>query len=143
MTFTASLLDPAKRPQVVAAIAKVLDEEVSSKSGLSGIALKGAYASAKKAKEGIVDKGANAMLPDVAAALQPYWEGKGDQSFAAHLTQHKSAVADALLKVVDDKAANPDNATLAKIYKPIRGKAKGYVEEALPKLGAALEPFVS
>ena len=39
MTFTTSLLDPAKRPQVVAAIAKVLDEEVSSKSGLSGIAL--------------------------------------------------------------------------------------------------------
>lgn len=143
MSFTESLLDQAKRPQVVAAIAKVVDEEVSSKSGLSGMALKGAYASAKKAKDGIVEKAVNAMLPDLAAALQPYWDGKGEQSFAAHLQANSGQVADALLKVADDKAANPENANMAKVYKPIRGKAKGYVEEALPKLAAAIEPFVS
>lgn len=142
MTFTESLLATDTRPQVVAAIARVVDEEVGSKSGLSGMALKGAYASARKVKEGIVEKAADAMLPEIAAALQPYWDGKGDKSFAANLQANSSAAADALLKVADDKASNPSYSALAKIYKPIRGKAKGYVEEALPKLGGAIEPYV-
>ncbi|GAA1398853.1 DUF6918 family protein [Luteococcus peritonei] len=142
MSFTDSLLDPAKRPQVVQAIAAVVDQEVDAKSGLAGMALKGAYASAKKAKEGIVPKATDAMLPDIAAALQPYWDAKGEQDFGAYLSSRSGEVADSLLAVADAKAASPDNAAIAKLYKPIRGKAKGYVEEALPRLAEALKPFV-
>ena len=42
MSFTESLLDPTRRPQVVQAIATVVDQEVAAKSGLGGMALKGA-----------------------------------------------------------------------------------------------------
>ncbi|WP_420175887.1 DUF6918 family protein [Luteococcus sp. OSA5] len=143
MSFTDQLLDPAKRPQVVQAISTVIDQEVESKGGLGGMALKTAYNSAKKMKDGIVPKGTNAMLPEIAATLAPYWEAKGDQDFGAYLSSRSGEVADALLAVADAKAASPDNAAIAKVYKPIRGKAKGYVEEALPRLAAAITPFVS
>lgn len=143
MSFTESLLDPTRRPQVVQAIATVVDQEVAAKSGLGGMALKGAYASAKKVKEGIVPKATDAMLPDLAAALEPYWNARGEQDFGSYLAGRSGEVADSLLAVADTKAASPDNAALAKIYKPIRGKAKGYVEEALPQLAAAIAPFAS
>lgn len=143
MSFSESLLDPAKRPQVVTAIATVIDEEVNSKGGLGGMAIKGAYASAKKMKDGIVPKGTDAMLPDIASALEPFWNAKGDQDFGAFLSSRSAEVADALLAVADAKAESPDNAAIAKLYKPIRGKAKGYVEEALPRLAGAITPFVS
>lgn len=143
MSFTDSLLDPAKRPQVVQSLSTVIDQEVESKSGLGGMALKTAFASAKKMKEGIVPKATDAMLPEIAAALAPYWEAKGDQDFGSYLSSRSSEVADALLAVADAKASSPDNAALAKVYKPIRGKAKGCVEEALPRLAAALTPYVA
>lgn len=143
MSFTDSLLDPAKRPQVVQSLSTVIDQEVESKSGLGGMALKTAFASAKKMKDGIVPKATDAMLPEIAAALAPYWDAKGDQDFGSYLSSRSSEVADALLAVADAKAASPDNAALAKVYKPIRGKAKGYVEEALPRLAAALTPYVA
>lgn len=143
MGFTEQLLDPAKRPQVVAAIAQMVDDEVASKSGLTGMAIKGAYASAKKMKDGIVPQGVEAMLPDIASALAPHWENKGEQSFAAVLQAKSGEVADALLAVADAKAGNPDNAALAKLYKPLRGKAKGLVEEALPRLAETITPFVA
>ncbi|MEL4504305.1 hypothetical protein AAEX63_03270 [Luteococcus sp. H138] len=142
MSFTESLLSPTNRPQVVDAIATVVDQEVAGKGGLGGMALKTAYASAKRMKEGIVVKGTNAMLPDIAKALQPYWDARGDQDFGAYLSSRSGEVADDLLAVADAKAASPDNAAVAKLYKPIRGKAKGYVEEALPRLAAALTSFV-
>ncbi|MGO4956569.1 DUF6918 family protein [Luteococcus sp. Sow4_B9] len=143
MSFTEQLLDPAKRPQVVEAISTVIDQEVESKGGLGGMAIKTAYASAKKMKDGIVPKGTDAMLPEIASALAPYWEAKGDQDFGSYLSSRSGEVADALLAVADAKAESPDNAAIAKIYKPIRGKAKGYVEEALPRLATAITPFVS
>lgn len=115
MGFTERLLDPAQRAQVVDAIANVVDQEVGAKSGLSGMALKGAYASAKKMKDGIVTKGVNAMLPQVAAALAPYWDAKGDQDFGAHLAANSAEVSEKLLAMADGAAANPDNAAMAKI----------------------------
>lgn len=143
MSFTESLLDPTRRPQVVAAIATVVDEQVDAQSGLSGMALKAAYASARKMKDGLTVKATDAMLPDIAAALEPMWNARGEQPFDAYLQAHSSQAADALLAVVDAKAGNPDNAAIAKAYKPIRGKAKGYVEQALPALARAITPFVS
>lgn len=143
MSFTDSLLDPAKRPQVVQSLSTVIDQEVESKSGLGGMALKTAFASAKKMKEGIVPKGTDAMLPDIASALEPFWNAKGDQDFGSYLSSRSGEVADALLAVADAKAESPDNAAIAKLYKPIRGKARGYVEEALPRLAGAITPFVS
>lgn len=143
VSFSEQILDPSRRPQVVAAIAGVIESTVESQSGLSGMAIKTAFASAKKAKAGIVEKGTDKLLPEIAEALAPYWDGKGDQEFGAYLAANSSEAADKLLAVADENAAKADNAAMAKMYKGVRGKAKGIVEEALPKLGAAIAPFAA
>lgn len=142
MSFTEQLLDPAVRPQVVTAVANVIEKTVENQSGLSGMALKTAFNTAKKAKEGMVEKGTDRLLPDVAAALAPFWDAKGDQEFGAYLAANSADAANALLKVADDAAASSDNGAMNKVYKGVRGKAQGVVEQALPELGTTLAGFV-
>lgn len=141
MSFTDSLLDPARRPEVVKAIADVVESQVAGLSGLSGMAVKTAFNTATKAKEGVVVKGTDKMLPQLAAALEPFWDAKGDQAFGAYLSANKDQASDALLKVADGAAEQ--NAAMGKVYKGVRGKAKGYIEDALPQLGAAIEPYAA
>lgn len=143
MGFTEQILEPSRRSEVVAAIAGVIESTIAGQSGLSGMAVKTAFAGAKKAKGDMVEKGVDRMLPQVADVLAPYWDAKGDQDFGAFLGNNSSEVADKLLKVADDNAAKVDNAAMAKAYKGVRGKAKGIVEEALPKLGQAIAPFAA
>lgn len=142
-SLTETLLDPARRDQVVAAIVGVIDSEVSGRSGLSGMALKTAYSAVKKINDSIVPRATNAMLPDVAQALQPFWDNRGGAPFRDYLASHKSEAADALLAVSDRKAAATSNQTVGKLYSGVRGKAKGYVEDALPQLGGTIAGFMA
>lgn len=137
------LLDPAKRPQVVASLSSVVDEEVAGKGGLSGAALKTAFGAAKKAKADLVPKALDRLLPDFAAKLDPFWAAKGEQPFGAYLTSRKGEVSDELLAVADAKVEAYDNAGIKKAYGAIRGKASGYVEESLPRVGAAIEGLMA
>lgn len=141
MSFTEQILEPSRRPQVVAAIAGVIESTVEQQSGLSGMAIKTAFNSAKKAKPGAVEKATDKMLPELADALAPFWEAKGTQNFGAYLGANSSVAADKLLAVADANAAKADNPAMQKMYQGLRGKAKGIVEQALPKLGAAIAPF--
>lgn len=133
------MVDPAKRPQTVAALVDVVDAEVNSKSGLSGTALKGAYKAAQKIDSTIVSRAIDKMLPDFIYRLDRYWDAKGDQPFGQYLASQGEDVANTLLEVTDQRAANPNNAAVAKVYNMVRGKAKENVVAALPRLGTALE----
>lgn len=141
--LTETLLDPARRDQVVDTLVGVIDAEVADKKGLGGTVIKTAYSAAKKVGDGIVRKAVNGMLPDAAAALQPLWDDKGTAPFGVHLTAHSDRAADALLAVADSRANNPKHAAIAKIYNGIRPKAKQHVVEALPRLGTAVETLAS
>ncbi|MEE4021913.1 hypothetical protein V1Y59_02390 [Gordonia sp. PKS22-38] len=133
-----SLLD-TDRPAVVADLVGVIDAEVADQKGLSGAAVKTAYAAAQKVKPGVVSSATNLMLPDFLTALQPFWDAKpAGVTFADHLAANSDAAAEALLTVTDDQVATAKPA-LAKAYNSLRGKAKGYVVAALPRVGAAIE----
>lgn len=138
-TLNEILLDPARRPQAVDALSAVVNDEVKAKSGISGAAIKTAFGAATKVDSSIVHKAIDKMLPDFAAKLEPYWAAKGDQPFGTHLAGQSDAVANSLLEVTDQRAADPDNAALSKAYGMLRGKAKDNVVAALPRLGAAIE----
>ena len=138
-TLREILLDPARRPDVVAALVGAVGAEVESRSGLSGAAVKAGYKAVQKLSPDLVRRAVNSMLPQWAEHLEPFWSGRGDQSFAAHLVANGSAAADALLAVTDARAANPKHAAIAKVYSKLRGKAKDNVEAALPRLGEALQ----
>lgn len=141
-TLSEILLSPERRPQTVDTFVAVVDDEVKSKSGLGGAAIKTAYGAAKKIDDKLVRKAITKMLPDFVARLEPYWAARGGQPFGAYLVANGDAVAESLLEVTDRRAANPDNAAAAKVYGMLRGKAKSNVTAALPRLGAAVESLV-
>ncbi|MGV9826764.1 MULTISPECIES: DUF6918 family protein [unclassified Gordonia (in: high G+C Gram-positive bacteria)] len=133
-----SLLD-TDRAATVADLTGVIDTEVSKQKGLGGAAVKAAYGAVQKVKPDIVARATDQMLPDFLTALAPFWDSKpAGVAFGDHLAANSDAATEALLQVTDDQVGGA-RPTLAKAYKSLRGKAKGYVAEALPGVGAAIE----
>ncbi|MGW0039475.1 DUF6918 family protein [Gordonia sp. NPDC003376] len=133
-----SLLD-TNRAAVVDDLVGVIDGQVSAQKGLGGAAVKAAYATAQKVKPDIVRKATNLMLPDFVTALQPFWDSKpAGTAFGDHLAADSDSASEALLAVTDAQAETA-KAPLARAYGSLRGKAKGYVADALPAVGAAVE----
>lgn len=60
------------RELVIADCCTLIDAQVKAKSGLSGIAIKGVYATVKTFKKGFVPSVVNALLDDWLGKLQPY-----------------------------------------------------------------------
>ncbi len=145
-TLAEKLLAPAVRPKVVADSARVIDEEVASKGGLTGIAIKGAYAVVKAIKAGIIPETVDALIDDFVAKLEPFyaaWSKTPGISFAAHLEQRTGEVADALLSITDARAQRSKNATLRKAYEKLRPLGKKQVEAALPRVARMVNPYVA
>ncbi|MGC4935418.1 DUF6918 family protein [Gordonia sp. DT30] len=133
-----SLLGP-NRPAVVDDLVGVIDSRVAAQKGFGGAAVKTAYAAVGKVKPDIVKKATNLMLPDFVTALQPFWDSKpAGTSFGAHLAADPGTASEALLAVTDAQAESA-KAPLTKAYNSLRGKAKGYVTEALPAVGDVVE----
>src|SRR5258708_34795583 len=72
-TLNDMLLVPGNRPKVIADCVQLISEEVDSKGGLTGLAVKGAFALVKAVKPGFVDKAVDDMLDDFVKRLQPFW----------------------------------------------------------------------
>jgi hypothetical protein len=127
------------QPKAVEALVGVVESEVQNRSGITGVAVKVGYKAVTALQPGLVERAITKMLPDFADQLDPFWSSKGAQPFGAHLAAHGDAAAEALLAVSDQRSQKPDNAAFAKVYKTLRPKAKGLVEQALPQVGAAIE----
>lgn len=136
------LLDKAHRAKVVGDCARLVDEEVAGKGGLSGIAVKGAYAIVKKIKPSIVPDAIDNLLPDFAARLDPFYQdfvAKGiDQPFVAFLTPKAGEVAQALLAITDARAERSDNKTLRSAYQKLRPTGVKHVEAAVPGIARVI-----
>lgn len=129
----------ADREAVSADLAGVIEAQVKAQSGLSGTAVKGAYAAARKFKPGVVEAATSAMLPDFLEALAPLWDSRpAGTSFGTHLAAHSDEASEALLAVTDRQAQSAP-AALTKAYQSLRGRAKDYVTEALVPVGDVIE----
>ncbi len=138
-TLPEILTDPARRPQTVRTLVDVVESEVQSKSGLIGAALKTGFKAVRKLSPDLVERAVDGMLPDFATQLDPYWQSRDGQAFGSYLPSRGSEVAESLLAVTDERARRPQHAAVAKIYNGLRPKAKAQVQEALPRLGTAIE----
>ena len=72
-----ALLDQTRRPAAVVALTEVIDAEVADKSGIGGAAVKAGYAAARKLGGDFVPSATDRLLPQFAAALDPFWASKG------------------------------------------------------------------
>jgi hypothetical protein len=140
-TLQEKLLAPAVRPQVVADSARLIDEEVGGKSGLSGLAIKGAFAVVKAVKSGLVPEVVDSLLPSFAEKLEPIYAGwvASTEGLPGYFQKRSGQVAEALLSITDERAQKTKNATFRKAYEKLRPTGKTHVEQAVPRLGKLLE----
>lgn len=134
------LNDATKKPAVVNDCLTLIDQEVSDKSGFSGLAIKAGYAAVKGIRPGFLKNVVEDLLPKFAEALEPiYQEAKGkSQPVSAYYIANSSRVADALLSITDGKAQRASG-LVKKTYDGLRGNAKKNVEAAVPRLGRLIE----
>jgi hypothetical protein len=136
------LLAPAARPQVVADCARLIDEEVSAKSGLSGLAIKGAFAVVKAVKHGVVPEVVDTLLPGFAEKLEPIyaaWQAAAGEALPSYFQKRSGDVAEALLSITDERSKKTTNTTFRKAYEKLRPTGKNHVEQAVPRLSKLLE----
>jgi hypothetical protein len=144
-TLTDMLLAPGNRPKVVADCVQVINEEVDSKGGLTGLAVKGAFAIVKAVKPGFINEAVDHMLDDFVKRLEPFWaEAQAkNEPIGPLLNARAPQVADALLAISDERAARSTNQTLKKAYDKLRPTGKKHVEQAVPRVGRLVQKYAS
>ncbi|MEC4887910.1 MAG: hypothetical protein SAL70_42375 [Scytonema sp. PMC 1070.18] len=136
------LADTNKREMLVADCTKLLDTQVASMGGVSGMALKAGYAAIKGVAPGYCAGAIERLLPESFAALEPMWnEGVETGDPVAHLTQNRDRTADALLSVTDVRIEKSSNSTVKSVYGKFRNSAKKHVEDAVPGLAQVIDNY--
>src|ERR1700761_6946723 len=143
-TLPEILLAPQTQPQVVADCQALIEQQVSDMSGISGTAIKLAYKTVNKFAAGHVHDQVEALLPLMAAQLDPYWadfHAAGGADFGDYLTKRGDEVSEALLSITDARAANSTHPTIIKAYQAVRGNAAKHVTAALPQVGTLVQKY--
>jgi hypothetical protein len=139
------LLEAARRTQVIDDCTQLVDDEVATKGGLSGMAVKGAYAIVKKIKPGIVREVVDKLLDEFVGELAPFYadfQQKGGADLQSYLQGRAAEVATGLLKITDGRAARADNRTIKAAYERLRPTGAKHVEAAVPGIARVLGKYV-
>lgn len=134
---------PPVRDRVVADCVTLIEDQVKGKGGLSGVAIRTAYATIKAVKKGFITEVVESMLDEWLERLQRHYDtwsdGARDQRLSDFLVARSDDVAEDLLSVTDRRAETTRHKTAKKAYLKMRGSAKNNVVEAIPDLGRMLE----
>lgn len=135
--------DPAKRKQLIEDATQVVDAEVSDKGGISGMAIKAAYAMTKGLAPGMVHKILDNLANDFLDALQPFYDQAKTQGVGlrSYLDTRKNEAANALLAITDQRARGEQGGALKKGYEKLRPTAEKHVEAAVPRLADLITRF--
>jgi hypothetical protein len=145
-TLQEILLAPDTRPRVIDDCYDLIQQEVSSLSGVSGTAVKVAYKTIATFIPGHIRYMVQELVPGIVDQLQPYWAEfhlAGGSDFGDFLTKRGDEVAQALLTVTDRRAEGSGRPTVVKAYKSVRGHAAKHVEAALPRVGELVRTYAS
>lgn len=140
-----SLADAVHDPQRADAIIKdcllLLEEEVATKKGVSGLGIKAGFKAVKNAKPGFLEAVVRHLLPEFTAALDPVYQDAvaAGTDIPTYFKAHSGRVADGLLAITDRKAQASGNTLLKGAYNKLRGIAKKHVEQAVPRLADLVE----
>lgn len=135
MTLTEALQDPARRERVVADGVRLIEEEVASKRGLSGVGLRAGYAAFCKLSPGITRSAVQRLMPLVVPAIDRRWaEATASGDPHRWFRDHRGEVADDLLAVTDGLASRARNRVLLRLYRSLRGQARDHVALAVTRI---------
>ena len=140
-----NILLGSQRPAVVSALTNVAHSVIESTGGITGMALKGGLKAATAVRDDIVPHAIDTLLPDLAAALEPYWNtysaGGFAGSFGAYLAENSSSVTADLAAIADGYVEGHDIGALKKLYTSARNKGLEVLGKHLGEPGDTLEKF--
>jgi hypothetical protein len=143
VTLADKMTKSPAREQVITDCCTLIDEEVKSKGGFGGIAIKTGYGLVKAISPKFVSDVVDAMLDEWVEKLEPFygdWQKAGNgRSFTDYLTSRGGDASDKLLQVTDARAQRTKHGSVKKMYEKLRPSAKEHVEKALPRLGKLVE----
>jgi hypothetical protein len=143
-TLQEILLAPDTQPHVVDDCQKLIEQELSTKSGVSGTAVKVAYKTAHTFAPGYLRSKVEQLVPEMAVQLEPFWAdftASGSSGFGDYLVKRGDEVSEALLAVTDAHGAQSNRPTIVRAYKAVRGSAAKHITAALPNLGALVQHY--
>ena len=97
--------DEGKRAVMINDCVALINSEVKSKSGFSGMAVKAAFALVKAIKPRILEESVDGLIDDFVEVLQPFYESFQNEgstgTLETYLDQHGERVAESLLGITD------------------------------------------
>jgi hypothetical protein len=143
-TLKEILLAPSRRPAVVNDCVELVDSEVASKSGLTGMAVKAAYMVVKKLKPGMIREAVDSLLDEFVERMEPFYADclKAGQTVEAFFGGRAETIANALLGVTDAKAARAKNRTIKSAYERLRPTGVKHTAAAVPGIARVIRKHV-
>jgi hypothetical protein len=142
MGLSDGLLDSNKKAMVVDDCCTMIDAQLASKSGISGMALKAAFAALRGIKPGYIPHVVEMLLPQCFAVLDPLWnEGVQKGNPVEYMAASRSQAADALLSITDERIKDSKRALVRGTYEKLRNSAKQHVEAAVPDLAKVIDRY--
>jgi hypothetical protein len=135
---------PDVEPRVVPDVLALVDNELASKSGISGTAVKVAFKAVTAFAPGYYQETVTGMIPEMVDQLAPYWDdfqASGSGDFGDYLVKRGDEVSASLLVVTDEMARESGRATVVKAYGAVRNGAGKHIQAALPNLGAMVQKY--
>lgn len=135
------------RRRVIDDAVRLVDDEVRSKGGLTGLALKAGYATFKAVKPGIMPVAVDKLLDEFSAAMDPFyqdWLAAGAKgSIGKVMLPRRAEVAEALLAITDERARGFESGIVKKTYKKLRPTALRHTEEAVPGVCRLIDRYIA
>jgi hypothetical protein len=139
------LKDPATHRAVVDDGVRVIEAEVASKGGLTGMAVKAAFKAVQSIKPGFVPMALHHLMPDFARQVDPFidrWRREGGKDLKGFFVRNGREVANALLSITDERAKRAENRGVRKAYDSLRPQGLDHTVAAMPRLGELVAKYV-
>jgi hypothetical protein len=143
-----TMLNEKNRPDVIQDCVALVDAEVASKKGITGMVIKTGYKGFKAIKPSIVPTAVDVLLDDFAKVLDSYYDEylasvpDKSKSFDEWAKARDTKMADDLLGVTDDIMERSDKKAIKKIYNGMRNIAQKNVAQAIPAVGRLVVKYL-
>jgi len=135
------LQDEARREELIADFAEMVEEHVADRGGLRGMTLRAGMAAIRRKLPDAIPRTITRLLPEFLAALEPLHaqsKAASGTEFARFLKKDPARVAETMLGIADARVERSTNAGLKSFYARFRSTAENEAEEIVPGLADVL-----
>ena len=142
-TLTEVLQDQNRAQAVVQDGVRLIEDEVRSKTGVGGLAVKTGFKAVKAVKPGLIAEALEGLLPEFAPKIDPYYaKARETGDVQGYFLVHASEIANSMLEVTDARARSTTHKVIRGAYDRLRGQALKHTVAALPRVADLIQKHV-